>query len=102
MLQDLERAEKLGLEVYITELKERRSILDRLLDGWNDGRRKSFYCLAAYLLKLSELRRAFAEIQAAVPEESEKEKAITAVDILKKAAQSDGVVLRLNKKPKGK
>lgn len=102
MLQDLERAEKLGLEVYITELKERRSILDRLLDGWNDGRRKSFYCLAAYLLKLSELRRAFAEIQAAVPEESEREKAITAVDILKKAAQSDGVVLRLNKKPKGK
>ena len=103
MLKDLERAEKLSIEVYITELEERRAILDQLLAGWNDGRRKSFYCLAVYLLELSDLRCAFEEIQAVVPSEKPvKEKTITAVEILKKTAEASGVVLKLNKKPKEK
>ena len=101
MLQDLERAGELGLEVYITQLKERRTILDLLLNGWNDGRRKGFYCIAAYLLELDDLRQAFEEIQAAAPAEfSIKERAITAVGILKKKAESRGIALKLNKKPK--
>lgn len=103
ILQDLERAEELGLEAYITQLKERRFILDRLLAGYNDGRRKSFYILAVYLLELDDLRRAFEEIQTSVPADKPvREKAITAVGILKKAAEADGVTLKLNKKPKEK
>ncbi len=101
MVRDLERAGELGTEVYITQLKERRAILDQLLAGYNDGRRKSFYCLAVYLLEPDSLRRAFAEICGAVPADSSvKEKAITAVGILKKAAEADGVTLNVNKKPK--
>ncbi len=103
MLRDLERAGELGTEVYITQLKGRRAILDRLLAGYNDGRRKSFYCLAVYLLELDSLQRAFEEIQASVPADRPvKEKAITAIGILKKAAETDGVTLKLNKKPKEK
>jgi len=103
MVRDLERAEVLGLEGYITQLEERRAILDRLLAGYNDGRRKSFYILAVYLLEPNNLRRAFEEIQASVPADSPvKEKAVTAVGILKKAAEADGVALKLNKKAKEK
>lgn len=99
MVQDLRRAEEVGLAVYIHELEERRSILDWLLAGRNDGRRKSFYCLAVYLLDLDSLRRAFEEIQGVdTADMTVKEKAITAVDILKRAAQADGVTLKLNKK----
>ena len=95
--------EELGLEVYITQLEERRAILDRLLAGYNDGRRKSFYCLAVYLLEPDSLRRAFDEIQRTVPADIPvKEKAITVVGVLKKAAETDGVTLKLNKKPKEK
>ena len=101
MIQDLKRAEELGLEIYITQLEERRAILDQLLSGWNDGRRKSFYCLAVYLLELEDLRCAFEAIQAAAsPEDTIKEKAITAVKILKETAESRGIVLKLNRKPK--
>lgn len=101
MIRDLERAEELGPAVYITQLEERRAILDRLLDGYNDGRRKGFYLLAVYLLESDNLRRAFDEIQASVPADSTvKEKSVTAVNILKKAAETDGVTLKLNKKPK--
>ena len=103
MVRDLERAEEMGLEGYITQLEERRAILDRLLAGYNDGRRKSFYILAVYLLEPGNLRRAFEEIQTSVLADSPvKEKAVTAVGILKKAAEVDGVALKLNKKAKEK
>ncbi len=103
ILQDLKRAEELGLEVYITELQERRAILDSLLNDWNDGRRKGVYCTAVYLLETEDLRRAFEEMQAAVSADaSVKEKAITAVSVLEETAQTRGIVLKLNKKPKEK
>lgn len=101
IFQDLEQADRLGLESYLTQLEERRAILDQLLAGWNDGRRKSFYCLAVYLLELEDLRRAFAEIQGAAPADKPvKEKALIAVEILKETAKAGGVTLKLNKKPK--
>lgn len=103
MVQDLRRAEELGPEAYITRLQERRAILDWLLDGWNDGRRKSFYSLAVYLLEPEDLRRGAEEMKAAVsPDSSVKEKAIIAVEILQRAAQKKGIVLKLKKKPKEK
>ena len=103
MVRDLERAEEMGLEGYITQLEERRAILDRLLAGYNDGRRKSFYILAVCLLEPEDLRRALDELQSVVTADmTVKEKAVTAVEILKKAAQAGGVALRLNKKPKEK
>lgn len=77
-------------------------ILDQLLAGYNDGRRKSFYCLAVCLLELDDLRRAFEQIQALLGNLPIKEKAITAVAVLKKTAEASGVVLKLNKKPKEK
>lgn len=101
MVQDLELAEELGLEVYITQLEERRSILDRLLASYNDGRRKGFYILAVYLLELDSLRRAYGKIQETVSEGAFiKERSMIAVEILKKAAEADGVTLKLKKKPK--
>lgn len=103
MLRDLKLAEELGVELYITQLKERRAILDQLLAGWNDGRRKSYYCLAVYLLDLDDLRCAFRKIQTAVPvDASGKERAAAAAEILKKAAEASGVALKLNRKPKEK
>ena len=103
MLQDLKRAEVLGIEVYIAELKERRIILDQLLSGWNDGRRKTFYCAAVYLLELEDLNSAFEKIKSAVQEDSPiKEKALTAVKILQSVAEIRQINLKLNKKTKEK
>ena len=54
--QDVARAQELGLESYLQELEEKCSILDKLLVHWNDGRRKTFFDTAVYLLPLEELR----------------------------------------------
>lgn len=103
MIRDLRRAEELGIEGYIAQLEERKVILNQLLDNWNDGRRKGFYCIAVYLLELNDLRCAFDEIKRGVPaEKSVKEKSITAVEILKKTAEANGITLKLNKTPKEK
>ena len=40
--KDMDRAQQLGLEAYLKELHEKMAILQRLLESYNDGRRKSF------------------------------------------------------------
>ena len=101
MIQDLRWAETLGLADYIAQLKEKRGILDHMLACWNSGRCKSFYCLAAYLLDLNDLRHDMSVIQARVSDEMPvKEKALIAVGVVKATAEAQGVVLKLNKRPK--
>ena len=53
---DLEKMRKIGEEAYNAEQAEKRQILDRLLAEYNDGRRKTLYCLAVNLLPLEALR----------------------------------------------
>ena len=54
---DLARAGEMGLDAWLAQLRQKRAILDELLADWNDGRRKSLYCAAAYLLEPEALRR---------------------------------------------
>ena len=58
---DLEKAQRIGGEAYNAEQAERRNILDRLLAEYNDGRKKTLFCLAVNLLPLEELRTVFVD-----------------------------------------
>ena len=58
---DLEKARTIGEEAYNAEQVEKRQILDRLLAEYNDGRKKTLFCLAVNLLPLEELRTVFAD-----------------------------------------
>jgi hypothetical protein len=44
-----------GMERYRAELGEKISFLEYLLSHYNDGRKKSFFCVAVNLLELSDL-----------------------------------------------
>ena len=57
---DLEEVQKIGEEAYNAEQAEKRQILDRLLLEYNDGRKKTLFCLAVNLLPLEDLRAVFA------------------------------------------
>ena len=101
MVRDQEMARDMGLEDYLSRLEERRAILDRLLAGWNDGRTKSFYCLAVYLLEAEDLHRILEELERNVsPNASCKERAAMARHAFQDAAAARGIGLRLNKRPK--
>lgn len=54
--RDLEKFGQMGSEGYDAEQMEKRSTLDRLLTGYNDGRKKTLFCLAVNLLELDDLR----------------------------------------------
>lgn len=70
-------------------------MLDELLEGYNDGRRKSLFCAAAYLLELPALRGVLERLRAD-PTLSEA----PAAQLLQDAADGCGVRLKLNKKPR--
>ena len=100
--QDVARAQELGMEFYLQELEEKRSILAKLLDHWNDGRRKTFFDTAVYLLPLEELRSVMdaLEHQPQLAEQPVKERASAAVALFQEVADRQGVNLKLNKKSK--
>ena len=56
---DLEKMQRIGEEAYNSEQIEKRQILDRLLSEYNDGRKKTLFCLAVNLLSLEGLRTVF-------------------------------------------
>lgn len=97
---DLARAGEMGLDVWLARLRQKRAILDELLAGWNDGRRRSLHCAAAYLLELEALRRVMDTLAArsdltAAPA---KEKAQAAAALLQTEADRAGISLKLNKR----
>ena len=100
--QDIAQAREVGLEAYLAQLEEKRAILDTLLVGYNDGRRKTLFNTAVYLLPLGDLQSVLAALDSR-PElaaQPIKERALAAVELLQNAADRLGISLKLNKKPK--
>lgn len=98
--EDLERARSIGIEQYNAEQREKMELLSRLLSQYNDGRRKTFYCVAVNLLELSELREAEEQIRSneglsALPL---KEQCAYVAGVLQAIADRRGVTLKLRKK----
>ena len=101
MINDSERAKRMGMEKYLSELDERTKHLKRLLEHYNDGRRKTFFCTAVTLLDIQDIRAVIEQIALSTkPGSSLKERAALAVGLFRTMAEQRGVVLELRKKPK--
>lgn len=100
--QDIARARELGVDAYLARLEEKRTILEDLLVNYNDGRRKTFFNTAVYLLPLEDLRTVMASLDSrmGLSEQTVKERALAAVGLLQEAADRRGISLKLNKRPK--
>ena len=100
--QDIARARELGVDAYLARLEEKRTILEDLLANYNDGRRKTFFNTAVYLLPLEDLRTVMASLDSrmGLSEQTAKERALAAVGLLQEAADRRGISLKLNKRPK--
>ena len=101
--KDLEKAEKIGMAAYHAELHEKADLLRYLLENFNDGRRKTFFCLAVNLLELAYIRDALKKTEAELaPDAAVKERALLAVQNFTAAAAQNGVSLQLRRKEKSK
>ena len=95
----MEKAKNIGIEAYATELNAKIAILEDLLENYNDGRRKNFFCLAVNLLELADVELIMAQLKGAVePQAVVKEKAAAAVGLFQARADELGIELRLRKK----
>lgn len=103
-LKDLEKAGEIGIDSYQAELIEKMEILQYLLANYNDGRRKSFFCLAVNLLELPDIKSVVEKIIPATCSEelTLKEKATLAVGLFNTMAAKRNIVLKLNKKTRPK
>lgn len=100
-LKDMEKAQLIGMKKYHLELTEKNDILKYLLENYNDGRRKSFFCIAVNLLDIQDLREIVDRIKiyTTSTDLALKEKAAIAVKFFQTIAQEKNIVLKLNKKP---
>ncbi|NZA39151.1 DUF3795 domain-containing protein [Eubacterium callanderi] len=99
VLKDFQKAENDGLENYKIMLNEKIEILRYLLEHYNDGRRKTFYCTAVNLLELEDLKSVMAQIKEKITGETPiKESAKQVVRLFQTMAEEKGISLKLNKK----
>lgn len=97
---DLEKAEHIGMSAYNQEQEEKSEILEVLLSDYNDGRRKTFYCVAVNLLEIGEIKGVLKSIE----EDTElrnvgmKEKSAYVVKRFKELAENNKIDLKLRKK----
>lgn len=93
-----EMIQKIGINNFMEEQRHRIEILDYMIKNFDNGRSKSFFCLACALLPIAELQKSFgfaSSIDSAL-EIKEKNKLLR--DRLLIIAEKRNIVLRLNKK----
>lgn len=99
-LRDLEKAQAVGTAAYGEEQRRKRLLLVRLLSGYNDGRRKTLYCVATNLLDIGDVEAALRECEASVGKAPIRERAARMAHALKEIAARRGIELKLRKKLK--
>lgn len=98
VLADFADAKK-DLSHYKQVLNEKINILNLLIDRYNDGKRKSYYCIAVNLLSLEDLKVIMNRAKTKIDKQdlSIKEKVTSIIDLINKHAQKKGIVLELRK-----
>ncbi len=100
-LADLEKAKRSGVEAYAFELDEKIGLLELLLRDFDDGRKKSLFCLAVNLLDLETVRSVVERLASSdAAYQSQKTRAEYAARLLDEAARAKGISLTLRKKAK--
>jgi hypothetical protein len=83
-----------GIEVFIREQGERIALLRDMLAEYNDGRSKSFYCLAAAMLQPDYVKKAMDSVTTRDDKRGMAKELKTA---LRQCAETRGIDLSLSK-----
>jgi len=96
---------KHGIEKFIEQQRNRIKLLETMLKNFNDGRSKSFYCIAATLLPITDLKTSLNKTEQKIKADKIRSDDIkTRSKILKgflnNSAAREGIELKLRKKAK--
>jgi hypothetical protein len=103
--RNLNFIKKYGVEKFLEEQRKRINLLLIMLNNFNDGRSKSFYCIATTLLSLKNIKKALDQTNQKVKDNlilknDGKTKARILKGFLNNVASKEGIELKLRKKPK--
>ena len=92
-----------GIEEFIAQQTRRIRLLERMLKGFNEGRSRSFYCLAATLLPVPQIQDALEEAERLMEtdgtgKEEVKRRAGVLRECLSLRASDSGIELKLRKR----
>jgi hypothetical protein len=99
VITDFEKTKSMGISSYQLELNEKVEILKFLIDNYNDGRRKNFYCIAINLLKLSDIKEIIEIINTKISMQDieHKNKIAQIVSLFEAKANEQNIKLALRK-----
>ena len=90
--------QKYGIEEFVRLEMEKQEFLRHLIDNYNDGRSKSFYCTSCQLIPLDKLREALEDAEVKVTQATDiKEKAKLVREAISNMADSLQIELKLRK-----
>ncbi|MFX1306770.1 MAG: DUF3795 domain-containing protein [Promethearchaeota archaeon] len=102
-LSNLRLIKQNGLNLFIEQQEKRIKMLEKMLENFNEGRSKSFYCSATALLTISDLKYALEESENKINKEKIDSKNLKANSkilkaILNNIAEGQQVELKLRRK----
>lgn len=86
-----------GVDEFVKEQRIREKLLKEMLQEFNEGRSKTFYCIASTILELEELKTALCEAKKYVEGLNIKDKAKVLHQILDNIAERKNYYLKLRK-----
>jgi hypothetical protein len=86
-----------GVEEFDKQQNDRAKILKTMLDDFNDGRSKSYYCIASTVLPINELHQAIRLAKEQSMTMPLKEKAAVLHSILEQIAKENHYLLKLRR-----
>lgn len=87
-----------GVKAFVSQQKKREKLLKTMLERFNEGRSKSYYCIAATVMKIEELNKAISQAQKESSGLDIKSKSKVLHRLLGDMATQKGYCLKLRKK----
>jgi hypothetical protein len=100
-LSDMQRIKEIGIEQFHADLEKKLEILMYLLENYNDGRKKNFFCVAINLLDIQDTQMVLDKLKVETQSANLtlKEKAAIATTLFNEIAETRNIKIKLNKKP---
>ena len=96
--QDMEKFRGLRIELYSAEQQRKKVVLNHLLNTYNDGRKKTLFCVVVNLLELENLEIIISELDENTSNLTLKEKSAHAASLFQKTATNKNITVKLRKK----
>ena len=92
----MEKAKQIGIEAYKEEQREKKKILDRLLEEYDNGQKDVFFCLAVNMLEIADLKDVLEQAEKTAGDMNPSDKAEFMEQQLHLCAEKRNIVLELH------